>query len=277
MYFLSDYILFPILYYIIRYRRTMVEKNLRLSFPEKSDKERQVIMKAFYHRLSDIVVEVIYGCFASEATMRKRVVFHNVESVAQDALEHGGLIFMLGHMGNWDWIAEIHREVAPYGLTECNVYRKQKSKFFDQLLLKIRAKRGGFCADKNTLLRTMVKERAAGHKITYGLICDQKPSPRNAHYWTTFLNQETSFLDGGEILGKKFNFPCYYARITSPKRGYYDIDLQAIASNPKDTPEWSITEEFARRLEANIQAQPEIWLWTHNRWKWGRESAHGAS
>ena len=25
-------------------------------------------------------------------------------------------------------------------------------------------------------------------------------------------------------------------------------------------------------LEANIIEQPEMWLWSHNRWKWGRDA-----
>jgi KDO2-lipid IV(A) lauroyltransferase len=39
---------------------------------------------------------------------------------------------------------------------------------------------------------------------------------------------------------------------------------------PKETEEGEITTMYARALEDNIRLQPELWLWTHNRWKWKR-------
>lgn len=267
-YFLADWLIYPLLMYIVRYRRKLVWKNLKNSFPEKTDSERKTIMKAFYHQLASMVAEVIYGYTASEEEMRKRMVFIGYEDVAKEAKAHGGAIFMLGHMGNWDWLAEIEREVSPSGVTECNIYRKQRSKFFDRLVLDIRASRGGICVEKQQLLRAMIQHRQEGTPHTYGLISDQKPQPRYTRLWTEFLHQETGFLDGGEMLAKKFDYPIYYVHITRPKRGYYEARLLPITKEPKTMAENAITEQFARMLEANIKESPELWLWTHNRWKW---------
>ena len=48
-----------------------------------------------------------------------------------------------------------------------------------------------------------------GALIASGLLSDQKPRPEVTRTWTTFLNQETGFLDGGEVLGKKFGYPVF--------------------------------------------------------------------
>ncbi len=119
-------------------------------------------------------------------------------------------------------------------LQHYNVYRKLKSSGSDKAMIAVLGKRSGANSgiEKNNLLRRLVLLKKQDAHFTLGLIADQKPTPRNAHYWTTFLNQETSFLDGGEM----------------------------------------ITEQFARRLEANIIEQPQQWLWSHNRWKWNRNS-----
>ncbi len=268
MYWVADYILFPIVYYIARYRRKMVEKNLRVSFPEHTAAERLKIEKAFYHQLCYTAVEILWGRKASPALMCERVSITGVEAMIRDCQAHGSVVAMLGHLGNWEWAAEVHRELSPYGIEECNVYRRQKNPRIDRWLLETRAKRGGACVEKHELLREMVRRRSKEQQTVYGLICDQKPSPVNQHFWTTFLNQETAFLQGGEVLSKKFGYPVYYAHITRPERGHYCIDMQPICHDVSNAAPGKITEAFARKLEDNIKEQPEIWLWTHNRWKW---------
>ena len=170
---------------------------------------------------------------------------------------------MLAHLGTWEWAADFGRRYAAQGVVECNVYRRLKNRYFNQLMLDIRAQRGGECIEKDVLLRRMIQLRNSKVNAMYGMLADQKPSPRNAHVWTTFLNQDTAFLNGSEVLGQKFGFPCFYAYITSPKRGFYHMKLIPLQSE-------HITEEYARLLEQNILEQPHLWLWTHNRWKFAK-------
>ena len=270
LYCLADGVIYPLVRYVVRYRLKVVRKNIRLSFPEKSEKERNAIINAFYHHFADILVEIIYGYRASDEEMRERVVFENLELLEELARKKQGVIAYLGHMCNWEWIADVGKQYVDKSIVEYNVYRKQKNVRADKAMLLLRSKRGGECVEKNVLLRKLVQLRHADHPFVIGLIADQKPSPRNAHIWTTFLNQDTSFLDGGEVLARKFDLGVVYANITSLKRGYYRIHFEVITDNPQSMPENEITLSYARLIEANICQQPERWLWTHNRWKWGR-------
>ena len=270
LYVLADYLIYPLLRYVVRYRLKLVCKNIRFSFPEKSPKEQNTIINAFYHHFADLLVEIIYGYRASDEELKERVVFENVELIEQLSLRTQGVIAYLGHMCNWEWIADLQKRFTNPKFVEYNVYRKQKSASADNAMLQLRSKRGGECVEKNVLLRKLVQLRHADHPFVIGLIADQKPSPRNAHVWTTFLNQDTAFLDGGEVLARKFGYSAVYAHIISPKRGYYRVRFELIADNASVMEESEMTLSFARLLEANIQEQPERWLWTHNRWKWTR-------
>ena len=116
----------------------------------------------------------------------------------------------------------------------------------------------------------MLLLRREGKKVLYGFICDQKPRPQVTRCWTTFLHQDTGFLDGSEVLAKKFGYPVIYLHITRPRRGYYLARFELITDHPAQEPENAITLRYAELLEQNIREQPELWLWTHNRWKWGR-------
>lgn len=271
LYFLADYVIYPLVRYVVRYRLQLVRKNIRLSFPEKSEMERDAIINAFYHHFADILVEIIYGYRVSDAEMRARVVFDNVDMVEDLARKKHGVIVYLGHMCNWEWLADLNKQFVDQSIIEYNVYRKQKSANADKAILQLRSKRGGECVEKNMLLRKLVQLRHVDHPFVIGLIADQKPSRRNAHTWTTFLNQDTAFLDGGEVLARKFDLGVVYANIISPKRGYYRIHFEVITDDPQSMPENEITLAYARMIETNIRQQPERWLWTHNRWKHSRQ------
>lgn len=276
LYFMADTMLYPLMYYVVGYRRKIVDKNLRNSFPEKSDKERKQLEKRFYHHFADTIMEIIYGYRISDEEMRERFVFENVEVVEALAHKNKGVFFMLGHLGNWEWIADIGKRYTDSSIMEYNVYRQLKSPSADKAMLALRNKRGGGgCIEKSQLLRRLVAMRRQENPITIGLISDQKPSPRNAHVWTTFLNQETAFLDGGEVLARKFGYAVTYVHVGSPKRGYYRARFEVISDNPATMNPNDITLAYAKHLEANILESPELWLWTHNRWKWGRKEIEG--
>lgn len=266
-YAFADGLLFPLMYYIVRYRRGVVQRNLEKAFPEKSDKERKQIARDFYHQFCDTILEIIYGYRCSDEEMKQRVVFENMEEVNRLVDAAGGGIFTLAHMGNWEWIASVQQWVSP-GVKELNVYRRLKNKRVDALMLNIRSKRGGECVEKQRILREMVRYRSEKQPITIGLLCDQKPRPDVTKVYTTFLHQETGWLDGGEVLGRKFDFPVFYAIITRPQRGYYRVQMVPIAAAPQKTEEGEITKAYAAMLEQNIQEQPHLWLWSHNRWKY---------
>ena len=271
LYFLADYVIYPLVRYVVRYRLQLVRKNIRLSFPEKSEMERDAIINAFYHHFADILVELIYGYRVSNEEMRARVIFDNVDMLEDLARKKHGVIVYLGHMCNWEWLADLNKQFVDQSIIEYNVYRKQKSANADKAILQLRSKRGGECVEKNMLLRKLVQLRHVDHPFVIGLIADQKPSRRNAHTWTTFLNQDTAFLDGGEVLARKFDLGVVYANIISPKRGYYRIHFELITDDPQYVPENEITLSYARMIEANIRQQPARWLWTHNRWKYSRQ------
>ena len=269
-YWLADWILFPLLYYVARYRRKTVDKNLRNAFPEKSEQERRQIARAFYHNFCDVMVETVYGYHCPADEMKQRVEIIGMDEANKLIDAAGGGIFMLAHMGNWEWQASVQQWLSP-GVTELNVYRQLKNQRFDALMLAIRARRGGECVEKKQLLRTMVQYRAQQRPFTVGLICDQKPRPEVTRTWLTFLNQETGFLDGGEVLAKKFNIPVFYGHMARVSRGQYRSEVRLLSAAPLDTKEGEITTAFAKALEQNIGEQPQLWLWSHNRWKWKRQ------
>ncbi len=271
LYRLADYVLYPLVYYVVRYRRKIVRRNLQNSFPHYKATELKQLEHKFYHHLCNVMVEIAYGYRITTEEMLSRVRFSDTTQLSQLTLQAGGAVVMLAHIGCWEWLASLQQNVDQQTIAEGNVYRKLKSQAADSLMLYIRNRQGGLCIEKNRLLRTMISRRQDNLTTMYGMLSDQKPSPNNMHFWTTFLNQDTAFLDGSEVLARRFRYPVFYLYITSPRRGYYDVEVKLIAEHPEQTAQYEITAQYARLLEDNILRQPQLWLWTHNRWKWSRK------
>ena len=53
------YLLYLIIYYIVRYRRKIVAENLRNAFPEKSERERVQLARRYYRHLERIAAEML--------------------------------------------------------------------------------------------------------------------------------------------------------------------------------------------------------------------------
>jgi KDO2-lipid IV(A) lauroyltransferase len=104
-------------------------------------------------------------------------------------------------------------------------------------------------------------------KITAtAFIADQTPSPQSAH-WMEFLNQDTPIFLGTEKIAKKLKYPVIYITVNRPKRGLYEIHSTLLFEQPEKTEDFEISEIHTKQLEKDIKAQPEIWLWSHRRWK----------
>ena len=59
----------------------------------------------------------------------------------------------------------------------------------------------------------------------------------------------------------------FFCHISKPKRGYYEIEFTLAEENPSHIPEGELTVRFARYLEQVIARFPDMWLWSHRRWK----------
>ena len=265
LYILSD-ILYFLIYYVIGYRIKVVRKNLSDSFPEKTDIELRRLERRFYHHFADYIVETIKLAHISLSELQQRGFIVNPE-VLNDLLDkgHSCCMLLMGHYGNWEWLSG-----STTRLKDCRmyqIYRPLNNQAIDKLFIYLRTKFGSFGIKKNDTLRDIIALKREGIRSLVIFLADQTPSPSNLHYWTTWLNQDTPMLTGPERIARKLNIPVIYLDVRQLRRGYYDATLQIISENPKDTPEFWITEQYARMMERSILRDPAYYLWTHKRWK----------
>jgi KDO2-lipid IV(A) lauroyltransferase len=267
LYRLSDVIFF-ISYYLIGYRRKVVYSNLKNSFPEKSELELKKIEKEFFRYFCDLILETLKTLTISKSDAVKRCRFSNeTQSIINDLnTKNQSCILVMGHFGNWEWAGSAFSLTCKQQLYV--IYHPLKNKKFDELVYKMRTRFGTKLYAMKDSVREMIKNK--NEVNTTAFIADQTPAPETA-YWTTFLNQDTPVFWGTEKIAQKLNFPVVYVTINREKRGYYIVNSTYLVHEPKLTKEGEISELHTRKLEQDIIKQPEIWLWSHRRWKHKRK------
>ena len=80
LYVLSD-LIYPLIYYVVGYRKKVVRKNLTHAFPEKSLQEVIQIEKKFYRYFCDLMLETIWQMHASKAAIKKRITFDKQDTL----------------------------------------------------------------------------------------------------------------------------------------------------------------------------------------------------
>lgn len=240
----------------------MVYSNLKNSFPEKSEAEIQEIQDQFYRYFCDLILESIKTLTITPSVVRKRVQFGDISAFERFYQQKKSVIIVMGHLGNWE-IAGAGFSQLPYHRLYV-IYHPMKNKYFDQLIYHMRTRLGNRLYEMKETFKGMVANR---EEITAtAFIADQTPSPHYA-FWTTFLNQDTPVYTGTAKISKKLNYPVIYVSVSRPKRGYYVLSSELLCEKPQLLSEDEISELHTRRLEQDIRTRPEIWLWTHKRWK----------
>ncbi len=269
LYVVSDG-LYWLMYYGVHYRRKVVRRNLCLSFPEKSELELRAIEKAFYHYICDYMLEEVKMLRLSFDELCARMEYDNKEIYLAMIEKHGGIVLLIPHYANFEWITGMSSIMKP-GDVPVQVYKPLHNVYLDEMFKRIRARFGGYNVAKHATARELVRLRREGKRIAVGLITDQSPNLSEAHYWTTFLNQDTVFMDGAERIAKLMDFPVFYCELQRVARGHCKVNFDLLTEEPRHTADGEITECFARRLEQTIQRAPAYWFWSHKRWKLKRE------
>ena len=263
---------YVLLYYIIRYRRGVVRKNLVTAFPEKSIDDIKTIERKFYHWFCDYFLEAIKLLSISEKELRRRFTIINSEEVEQCFQEGQDVAAILGHYCNWEWLSCVGMNLPPERETGL-IYHPLRNKTFDYLFRKLRShEQNGHVIPKKDILRYVVTKKREGVRNICGYISDQGPKWTNIHLWLPFLHHEyTPVFTGGERIMRKMNNAVFYVEMSRPKRGYYTATYKLITREPNTLPADDITRRFFCLLEETIRQEPAFYLWSHNRWKRTKE------
>lgn len=261
IYRISDFFYF-ILNYVAGYRKELLMKNLTIAFPEKSEQEKKRIIRKFYRNFTDTFLEAIKLLSISQKSLEKRIQFD--PSIFDELYASGKSCQVhLGHNFNWEWVnVRVTRQLAYDFLV---VYMPIGNKIIDRLFKHFREKMGSKMLPATDMKNAMIPYRNKQYLLA--LVADQSPGNPHKAYWVNFFGRPTAFVKGPEKNARFNNIPVVFARFYKPKRGYYVIETKLATLAPAGMRDGQLTLEYVRYLEEVIRKQPEVYLWSHNRWK----------
>jgi Kdo2-lipid IVA lauroyltransferase/acyltransferase len=269
LYLLSDFA-YVIIYHLMGYRKEVVMKNLSIAFPKKTEEEKVRIAKQFYRNFTDTFIETIKLFSAGPDFLNRHVeadytLIHRIENDRRKCQVHAG------HNFNWELVnlaCALHVRQKFLG-----VYMPLGNKVFDRIFIKLRSKFGTILLPATSMREAMMPHRNDPYFL--GLVADQSTAIPEAGYWITFFGKPAPFVKGPERGARTHNLTVVFAHFTKRKRGYYQLHLRLAEENPASLPEGELTRRYVRYLEEVISAHPEMWLWSHRRWKFEWKPEYG--
>jgi KDO2-lipid IV(A) lauroyltransferase len=262
IYFLSD-LLYWFVYLIFRYRRMVVFKNLKNSFPEKTDAEIKFISRKYFRHFCDLTLETIKMRGMKAADFKERMKVTNA-SLVNSFFEQGKSVMVITmHYNNWEWGTYLSVYLKHKSLA---VYKPLHDVTFDKFLNQTRTKYGTELIKNDQILRRVLQAEKQNEPVFIWLAGDQTP-PVFHKFWFRFLNQDALFYPGPAVISKRFNQPVFFQNIKKTGRGKYETTFEMLFENPAKFSETEIIKTYIQRMEEVIREKPELYLWSHKRWK----------
>lgn len=269
LYIISDF-LYLFVFYGFKYRKEIVLNNLLIAFPEKSEKERIQIAKAFYHNMTDTFLESIKFITLSKKQILKRSS-GEFELINNLAAKGYNIHIMAGHQFNWEYgnlFFSMHLSIPFVG-----VYMPISNKILDKIFFDFRKKYGTVLIPATDFKNKM--HSIFGKQYSLALAADQNPGDPTNAYWMNYFGKPAPFLTGPARGAVKNNTAVVIVGFKKIKRGYYHFSTKLLAEKgSRFTPE-QLTMMYKNEMEEIVRRDPANYLWSHRRWKYDWKPEYG--
>ena len=135
------------------------------SFPEKTEVERQQIVRRFYRNFTDVFLETIKLLHVRDGQIRERIEFVGVEQIDRCTAEGRSVGLYCSHFGNWEWITSLTLWASTDAkISYSQVYRPLRNKWFDRFYFDLRRRFHSESIPKNGRAK---RRREVCHRIYF--------------------------------------------------------------------------------------------------------------
>ena len=241
--------------------KKLIHSNLKKAFPDISLDNLNGITKMMWNNYGRVFAEYMFIKKFREDRSNKNIIIEGQEILEDIKKKNKSVVFISGHLSNFELMA-MHIEKS--GVKLSAIYRPLNNIFLNKIMERIR---------KKYICKYQIKKGIGGmkklmhlKKLNYStaLMIDQRVSQGIR---SNFFSQKALTTTIPAQLVKKFKIPIvpiFIERINN-------INFKIVIKNPiifdNEETTKTITDKLNLVLEKMISYKPELWIWSHNRWK----------
>jgi len=259
-----------IFFRLAKRRRHIIETNIQLCFPEKSEKEQQQLAL-------DVLISSIMAIFEIALSWwgkrEKIMALHTIEGLEHlntAAAKNKGVILLVSHFTTMEIAgAFLNKNINNLQV----VYKRSTNDLFEWYIQHKRLQNccAGLIKHKN--IRDIVRKIKAGNVLWYAP--DQDFGNKDSIF-APFMNVMTSTLLSTQRLAKLTGAPVvpFYVARNADQSGYTMRFSPALENFPSEN-ELDDATVVNHAIEKQIKQTPEQYLWAHRRFKTRPEGEKG--
>ena len=242
--------------------RTMI-RNLRMCFPDWTDKQIQKVAKGAWSTLGRTAGEMPHLARMKPYQPNSRIEVIGAERL--DAIRESGkpAVLISGHFANWEAMSSA---ICNRPLDAQITYRSANNPHIDRRIAKARHAYGiNVLTPKGAGTRELMRALGRGQPIA--LMNDQK---FNQGIAVPFFGYDAMTAPGPTRLAMKYKAPLVPMSCHCVGPGRYRVEVHEPffpdTDPDEDTAIYNTVLRINKWVEAIIRETPEQWFWMHNRW-----------
>jgi Kdo2-lipid IVA lauroyltransferase/acyltransferase len=253
-------------YFLFARLRRVGRRNLHLAFPNKTQHERNRILRGMYISLGRLLAEFCLLPQYTRENVSQVAVYQGFENFEQAEQQKKGVLLLTGHVGGWEIGSFVH---SLYGHPMNIVVRPLDNPYLDRLVENFRSRFGNRLLPKQDFARGLL---AAMHKgETVGILMDTNMTPPQGDF-VPFFGVLACTATGMARVAMKTGaavvpaFTIWDDQLRK-YRVTFEPAIKLVKTGNPDADVLANTALFNKAIEDVIRRHPEQWLWVHRRWK----------
>ena len=245
--------------------RKVTEVNLALCYPNMPEAERQQLAKQAVLETVRTVFEMPHAWLSpAQIALQKIHQVQGLEYIEQLRSEGNGVIIILPHMGNWEYIGLYLAQRFPC----TSLYKPTKEPEFNAIVRDARSRTGAELVPTNKKgVLAVVKALKAG-----GITCilpDQIPDDKNSMVFAPFFGEQAATMTLIPNLLQRGNIKAVCGFAKRREQGGFDIVIQPVdeAIYSEDTA--TAAAAMNRSMEQLVALAPAQYQWEYKRFRLG--------
>lgn len=240
--------------------------NQGVAFPEKSEAERERILRAAFRQWGWLVAEFARFPRHTARTIEEVIVYDGLENYEQAAARGRGVLYLTAHVGAWELSSFAH---SLHGYPLAYVNRPLDNPWVDRLVNRYRCLGGNRALDRRQAARAILEELARGGAV--GILMDQNVLEGDGNVFVDFFGLPASTTAGLARIALRTEaavVPVFV--LWDEEKGKYRLRfepaLTLARTGDSDRDVLENTAHFNQVIEEVIRRYPDQWLWIHRRW-----------